>query len=111
MKLAERSYPHPVVGNRDDVLNAAFQASIEMSSDKENIYLDIKINCSSSTINDYLKTGEICYLLHVDCSNTFFRKSYKFAENSFRQTIASENLNDLVEVNVFAIAGSATSLY
>lgn len=104
MKLSERSYPYSVVGNRDDVPNAAFQASVEMSADKESVYLDVKIDCSSSTINDYLKTGDVSYLLHVDCSNTFFRKSYKFSDKNFRQKIASENLNDLIEVNVFAIA-------
>ena len=51
MKLSLRSYPHPVVGNRDDVPGAAFQATVEMSSDKENVYIDASINCSSSTLN------------------------------------------------------------
>ncbi|MBK9054967.1 MAG: hypothetical protein IPL78_29925 [Chloroflexi bacterium] len=67
MKLFERSYPHPVVGNRDDVPNAAFQATIEMSSDKQFIYLD-------------------------------------FTDTTFRLNIPSENLNDSIEINVFAVA-------
>jgi hypothetical protein len=104
MKLSERSYPFPVVGNRDDVPGAAFQASIEMTADKEYIYIDVNVNCSSSTINEYVENGDVCYLLHVDCSNTFFRNSYKFSTSQFRQEISIEFLNDLIEINVFAVA-------
>ena len=93
-----------MVGNRDDVPGAAFQASIEMTADKEYIYIDVNVNCSSSTINEYVENGDVCYLLHVDCSNTFFRNSYKFSASQFRQEISIEFLNDLIEVNVFAVA-------
>ncbi len=33
MRLSSRSYPYPVVGNRDDVPSLAFQAALDMSSD------------------------------------------------------------------------------
>lgn len=104
MKLSERSYPYPVVGNRDDVPGAAFQASVEMTADKEYIYIDVNVDCSSKTINEYVESGDVCYLLHVDCSNTFFRNSYKFSKKQFRQEISIEFLNDLIEVNIFAVA-------
>jgi len=55
MRLSSRSYPHPVVGNRDDVPSAAFQAALEMTTDKEAIYLDVAVKCSSKTINDLVK--------------------------------------------------------
>jgi hypothetical protein len=111
MKLNERSYPHPVVGNRDDVPGAAFQAALEMSSDKESIYLDVKISCSSTTIINYVTEKDVCYLVHVDCSNTFFRKSYRFFDNTVRISIPAEHLNDSVEVNVFAVAANKIDPY
>lgn len=111
MKLSERSYPYPVVGNRDDVPDSAFQASIEMTTDKEYIYIDVNISCNNNTINEHIKHGDACFLMHVDCSNTFFRKTYKFTETVFRQEISVEYLNDLVEVNVFAIATKKISNY
>lgn len=111
MKLSERSYPHPVIGNRDDVPNAAFQTSIQMSSDKENIYIDVEAGSNSQVLENGINTGDICYLLHVDCSNTFFRKSFSFNTGKHRQMIASENLNDLIEVNVFAVASKKIAGY
>ncbi len=111
MKLSERSYPHPVIGNRDDVPNAVFQTSIQMSSDKENIYMEVEAGSNSQVLENGINTGDICYILHVDCSNTFFRKAYSFNTNKHRQMIASENLNDLIEVNVFAVAAKKITSY
>ncbi len=111
MKLSERSYPHPVIGNRDDAPNASFQASIQMSSDKENIYIDVEAGSNSLVLESGITAGDICYLLHVDCSNTFFRKSFSFNTGKHRQMIASENLNDLIEVNVFAVAAKKITGY
>jgi hypothetical protein len=104
MKLSQRSYPHPVVGNRDDVPGAAFQAAVEMSSDKQNVYIDVTANCSSSTINQLISEGAARHVLHVECSNTLFRRAYEFPEISKRISIPAENLNDSVEVNIFVRA-------
>src|ERR1700723_43234 len=111
MRLSIRSYPHPVVGNRDDVPGAAFQATVEMTTDKENIYLDVSVNCSSSTINRLLKDGEAVLVLHVECSNTMFRRAYEFRGSPFRCSIPKDNLNDAVEVNVFALAKRLLTRY
>jgi len=74
MKLSQRSYPHPVVGNADDVQDAAYQATVEMTTDKENIYLDAKTLCSSSTLNKLIKSGGATFVVHVECSNTLYRR-------------------------------------
>jgi hypothetical protein len=104
MRLSQRSYPHPVVGNRDDVPGAAFQAAIEMTSDKQQVYVDANITCSSATINSLTESGAAAFVLHVECSNTLFRRAYEFRTSAYRVTIPADNLNDAVEVNVFVRA-------
>ena len=111
MKLSQRSYPHPVVGNRDDVPGAAFQATVEMSSDRENVYVDVATKCSSSTINRLIADGAARHVLHVECSNTLFRRAFDFAETTKRISIPAESLNDVVEVNVFVRATHDASGY
>jgi hypothetical protein len=111
MRLSQRSYPYPVVGNRDDVPGAAFQAAVEMSSDKENVYIDVATNCSSSTLNKLISEGAAKHVIHVECSNTLFRRAYEFAEPSKRVSILAENLNDAVEVNVFIRASRDATQY
>jgi hypothetical protein len=111
MKLTSRSYPYPVVGNRDDVPGAAFQAALEMSADKQTVYIDTSVKCSSKTINELIKKQNACFVLHVECSNTVYRRTFDFSETAHRVAIPSEQLNDLVEVNVFARATKELASY
>jgi hypothetical protein len=111
MRLSSRSYPYPVVGNRDDVPGAAFQAALEMSTDRQAVYLDTQIKCSSKTINDLVKKGDACFVVHVECSNTLYRRAFEFAEENYRIQVPSDSLNDAVEVNVFTRAKKNLSGY
>lgn len=111
MRLSRRSYPHPVVGNLDDVPGAAFQATVEMSADKDNIYLDVNIQNSSITIRHLVDTSRAAYAVHVECTNTLFRRAFEFPEASKRILIRGDQLNDAVEVNVFAVATHDASGY
>ena len=104
MKLSRRSYPHPVLGNRDDVPGAAFQPTIEVSADKQFVYIDIRIQCSSGTILDLVKAGRAAYVAHVECTNTVFRRAYEFREEREKITIPTDQLNETVELNVFAVS-------
>ena len=111
MRLSLRSYPYPVVGNRDDVPGAAFQAALEMTSDKEQVYVSVSINCSSATINKLISAGAAKFVLHLECTNTLFRRAYEFSKSSTQISIPVENLNDAVEANVFVCAAKKISDY
>jgi len=104
MKLSKRSFPFPVLGNGDDVLDAALQSVLEISSDQDNYYIDVSINCSSKTINGLIAKKHASFSVHLECSNTVFRKSVSFYENKKRIAIPHFQLNDAVEVNVFVCA-------
>lgn len=101
MRLSARSYPHPVLGNRDDVPGAAFQAALEMSTDKQSVYVTADVDCSCELLSSLLAAGHVAFVLHVECSNTLFRRAYEFRESPHRISIPADNLNDAVEVNVF----------
>ncbi len=104
MKLSLRSYPHPVVGNRDDVPGAAFQAALEMSTDRQLVYIDTTVMCSSSTLLKFIENSAATYVLHVECSNTLFRRTFDFRTSPTRIAVPADHLNDAVEVNVFVRA-------
>ena len=104
MRLSARSYPHPVLGNRDDVPGVAFQAALEMSTDKQSVYMSAEVACSCEVLNALLVAGRATFVLHVECSNTLFRRAYEFRDSKHRISIPADNLNDAVEVNVFVRA-------
>ena len=104
MKLSHRSFPHPVVGNEDDVVDAAFQAAVSVHNDRVNYYINVKVQCSSSTITKLVRKGDAVYVLHVECGNTLYRSATEFTEDAHEFMIPGENLNSTVEVNVIAQA-------
>ena len=104
MKLSQRAFPHPVLGNADDVLEAAFQASVEVAHDGVNYYLAVEIQCSSPTITRLINNGDAAYVVHVECSNTLYRSIFEFTESNTELMVPGESLNATVEVNVFVRA-------
>lgn len=104
MRLSSRSFPHPVVGNGDDVPGAAFQATFEYSSDTQFYYIGVAIACSSRTLRRMIQRGDACYVVHIECSNTMFRRAYEFATEAHRLQVPASHLNDTVEVNTFVRA-------
>jgi len=104
MRLSARSYPHPVLGNRDDVPGAAFQAALDMSTDRQSVYVSAEVACSCEVLNALLAAGRAAFVLHLECSNTLFRRAYEFRDPQHRISIPMDSLNDAVEVNVFARA-------
>jgi hypothetical protein len=100
MRLSDRSYPHPVLGNKDDVIGAAFQATFDFSSDPTNYYISVATVCSSSTLNKLIANGTAGYVLHVECSNTLYRRVFDFTTPAHRIQIPADQLNDAVQVNV-----------
>jgi len=57
MRLSHRSYPHPVIGNQDDVPGVAFQAVVEMTTDKQFIFMSVEVACSCSVLDGLVKKG------------------------------------------------------
>ena len=109
MKLFNRSYPHPVVGNivngSPDVPGAQFQAAVSSSADKQQIYLEIAPTCSSSTLCELIKQGQAELAVHVECSNTVYRQAFVFSSlEDQRVGIPADRVNGMVEVNVFIVA-------
>lgn len=111
MRLSRRSYPHPVVGNQDDVPRAAFQSSVEFSMDKDNLYIDVSAKCSSTTVMGMIDARKACYVLHVECGYTLFRKSWLFESGNFRHAVSLNDLCGTIEVNIAVCATQSITDY
>lgn len=111
MKLSNRSFPHPVVNNADDVPEAGFQAAFDFASDKANFYITATVRCSSETLLKMVKKGTACYTLHVECGGTLYRETFDSAEPTFTRAISAARVHGTVEVNAFVRAKVALPAY
>jgi hypothetical protein len=75
-----------------------------MSADKQSVYVTATVACSCAVLKALIAAGRAAFVIHVECSNTLFRKAYEFREPQHRISIPADNLNDAVEANVFVRA-------
>ncbi len=111
MRISSRSFPHPVVGNGDDVPAAEFQAAYDFSSDKTTFYLKATVACNSKSVLKLIEKGKACYTLHVECSNTLYRKTYDFTAAEYPVALPATEVHDDIEVNAFVRATAAVPRY
>ncbi|MGB6986055.1 MAG: hypothetical protein WBD74_08815, partial [Candidatus Aquilonibacter sp.] len=109
--MSERSYPYPVVGNRDDVPGADFQATIQVAFDGETAFINVEALTSSETLLELIRAGLAIYALHIECSNTLYRAIFRSPDPSFRAGISLDAINDTVEVLVTILAIDAIPEY
>jgi len=111
MRISSRSFPHPVVGNGDDVPVAEFQAAYDFSSDKTTFYLKATVACSSKSLLDLVKKGKATHTLHVECGNTLFRHTYDFTTSEYQIALLATEVHDDIEVNAFIRATAPIPRY
>lgn len=111
MKLGQRSYPHPVLGNGDDVPDFGFQVGIEPGFSSTELALDVAVQCRSPSLLKQVKSGQACYAVQVECGRTLFRQSYHFGTPAHRIVIPLADLNGTVEITPLAVATKRISPY
>lgn len=110
MLISERSYPHPVLGNGDDV-RSELEAILSPSFYGENYELGVEISSSNTTISNLIKKKEACFVLHIECSNTAYRKANQFYATKRKLQIPTEDIFGTVQVVLAIVAKKDNSRY
>lgn len=106
MKFRPRSFPHPVLGNLDDVELYEFQANCTFQGDRQNYYFHTHYKTSNPTLLELLESGSAAYVLHVECGSTFYRSRFILTNETDTIKIPSDSLRNNVEVNFFICANA-----
>lgn len=103
MKLNNISFPHPVLGIRDDVLPLLGEDCImvESSSTLDSFILSITLKQENATITNLIKDGYAEYTCEIDCQKAFLRESYSSQAPMFSITIPRRKINGRVYLNCF----------
>ncbi|MCP5508038.1 MAG: hypothetical protein H7A37_07045 [Chlamydiales bacterium] len=103
MRLTSRSYPHPVLGNKDDFPKSEFQVRTDVRTDRNKVYINVEIACSSDSISSLIGAGKASYALHIECTSTLYRNCWRFSANKYCIEIPSIELANKVEISIFSI--------
>jgi len=112
MRLKQRTFPYPVVGNGDDV-DAAFQAPIEVHRRGESFDVEIQCMMNSRSLEKLIDKKQASHGLHVECSKTLYRSLMPLRVRNGRSkaSISAHDISGSVELNVVIYAKSEIPKY
>jgi hypothetical protein len=98
MRAANKSYPFPVLGNEDDI-SGLFKPKMKYTLEPDKIYIDCEFELTNPSIERLISDNQASYFVQVDCSNTFYRRTFTTNQSKMMIAVDSGELRDKVEVS------------
>lgn len=103
MKVNSKSYPHPVLGNGDD-LGGYFKVEFPYELGREEVVLNPTFSLKNSGLEELIKKGKASFIAEVECRSTFFRKSFSTRDTNAKFSIPAKSLRERVTVGFYICA-------
>lgn len=103
MRVNTKSYPHPVLGNGDD-LGGVFKVEFKYELGKEEVALNPAFSLKNIAIEELLKKGKVSFVSEVECRGTFFRTSFSTRKQFDRFALPSRLLRERVTIGFYVCA-------
>jgi len=104
MQIHNISFPHPVLGIRDDVVGSEYLAELTVSTGKKVTTLTVKQVLTNSTLNKLISEGKAVFCLQLNCRQTLFRDTYEFKDYQKEISVKTENLRNKVLTDFYIVA-------
>lgn len=105
MEIRNRLFPYPVLCNEtDDYQNNAFETEVKVEERLHDIHIKAKFKLDNLAILDLIRMGMAEYVLHLECSMTYFRKVIKTDINEISYSIPKERVNGEIVVLSMVVA-------
>lgn len=97
--MSEFSFPHPVVGNGDDVATGALDCELSYHTSAEAVDLNFTgLTTGNRSLDDAVSDGRATWLLRVQCARTYFRRVWRERGPTASIRIPGPDLEGSVEV-------------
>lgn len=100
MKVKNISYPHPVLGNEDDV-RGSFGVKFFHKQERDKILLRAEFDLKNKTLASLIRNKKAFFSAETECSSTFYRKSFTSYEREISAEIEAPRLREQVSVKFF----------
>jgi hypothetical protein len=110
MKVNTKSYPHPVLGNGDDI-QGSFKAVFTYELCRETVILNPVFALENKTVENLVKKGKAAFVTEAECRSTFFRASFSSTNPSEKFVIPAKILRERVSVGFYICANEDIKNY
>ena len=113
MKYDEyKAFPYPVLRpNSDDYLDCDFQTTVNFSTEKQTILVDVSFAISSPEILAQVELGNAEFVAMVSCRDTYFQYMIRTNARKTQASFAMGDLKGAVVVNPYVIVKTQIQNY
>ena len=104
MKVNSKSYPHPVLGNEDDLGGFFRVEPFRYELNKDEIVLNPTFGLKNAAIEELIRKGKASFVAEVECRSAFFRKSFSGRKPIERFVFPSKLVRERVSVGFWICA-------
>lgn len=105
MKINNSLYPYPVLSSfNDDYIDSKFEVSYNLNEIDGLKTLEARFDCTEPSILQLIEDGHACYFLHIECTQTAFRKILETRKERLEFNIDPKQLRGVVELNSLIVA-------
>lgn len=96
------SYPHPVLGNGDDIAGA-FDVACDVAIG-DVVSIECRFQLENATIQELVANGRARQLLRVSCRRTYLRQSFESSQPAMQVVLAADSLRGQVLIEPLVAA-------
>jgi len=105
MAASNISYPHPVLGNGDDVAIGEISPDVSYEISDEAIHLTVEnLTSGHPEIDQMLAAGDAAWHLRIQCSRTYMRENFVATDSEFSARLKGEDYEGIVDVDIAIVA-------
>lgn len=105
MELIDKKYPYPVLTPRsDDYVGCSFDVSGDAIRHDREVELRLKAELNCPSIQALVERDDAAIILHVECSRSAFRKSFKLPAGEYALRISSDDVSGRISLCPFIVA-------
>lgn len=110
MKLNDVSFPHPVLGNSDDV-RGEYRVETDVKMGRESIEININNSLQNPTLGKLIESDKAVFVAEVNCKQTLYREVFLSKEAAIKIDLTSQLLRNKVEVSFYICAKERINNY
>jgi len=100
MKVKNISYPHPVLGNGDDILEGTFNPSFRRTQGRDTIRLNLTFGLKHPTVEKLIAEGKAVFTTQIGGRSTFYRTQFVTTSPSGEFTLDSNRVRGVITVHL-----------
>ncbi|WP_062532823.1 hypothetical protein [Jeotgalibaca dankookensis] len=107
MQVKNNLYPYPLLASfKDDYVDSQFDVNYSVKNEFTKFVLKVEFSLTEGYIQSLIDSGDLTYLVHVECPITAYRKAFTTKESTLTIPINGNEVRNTIQVASFITANS-----